>query len=245
MIAAYSGALGFLALFVVLFLGVLFEAPTLGSSSPLARRLALWLLPVACIGSLTAVAALFFPPRRFEPIIVLLCLVVVVVVPAVAIVRAFNGEKLPADTKRKWRSVRAHRSLGWILGSLAALLLVAFGFVLAGLLGQSTNPTLAASSPPGRYHVVAACSDGACTVNECETPFRCGDRRVGVLHEGQHFEIECQLRGGRVGALNHQRSKIWDRLENEVFVTDLYASTKGNGRFSPGLPRCAPWGSSP
>lgn len=243
--AAYGGALGYLALFVVLFLGILFEARAPASTSPLARRLARPLLPVACIGSFAAMAALFFPPQRFESIIILLSLVVVVVVPAVAVVNAFNGEKLSVDTMLKWRPVRTHRSLRWILGSLAALLLVGFGFVLAGLVGQSASPTPAASSPPGRYQVVAACSDGACTVNECETPFRCGDRRVGVLHEGQHFEIECQLRGGPVGALNHQHSRIWDRLANEVFVTDLYASTKGHGHFSPGLSRCAPWDPSP
>jgi hypothetical protein len=242
-VAAYSGALGFLVLFVVFFLGVLFEAPALGTSSPLARRLALWLLPVACIGSLVALVALFFPPQRFESIITLLCLVVVVLVPAVAVLGSSRGDKSPVDAARTRSPVRTQRALRWMAGSLAALLLVGFGFVLAGLIEQSANPTTVASSPRGRYHVAAACSDGACTVNECETPFRCGDRRVGVLHEGQHFEIECQLRGGQVGALNHQHSKIWDRLENELFVTDLYVNTKGHGHFSSGLPRCAPWSS--
>jgi hypothetical protein len=93
-----------------------------------------------------------------------------------------------------------------------------------------------------RYHVEGTKTNGAGFLNVCPEPSPCaGKSPGGRLYEGDPVYIECQARGDVAKSKGGQTSRIWDRLYSGGFVSDLFVSTQGAGRFSKGLPRCTPW----
>jgi hypothetical protein len=56
---------------------------------------------------------------------------------------------------------------------------------------------------------------------------------VGHLDNGALVQITCQAPGSPVG-----NSSVWDKLDNQTYVSDYYVDTPGNGTFSAGVPRC-------
>src|SRR5262249_23216679 len=92
------------------------------------------------------------------------------------------------------------------------------------------------------YHVEGTKTNGSGFVNECSEPSPCaGKDPVGRLREGDPVYIECQTTGDLVRSIATDHSRIWDRLDSGVFVSDLFVSTPGEGRFSSGIPRCSSW----
>lgn len=122
----------------------------------------------------------------------------------------------------------------------AALAAFAVAFALGGYLDKdadSRSPTVVA-----KYHVEGTDTNGSGFLNLCEEPAPCaGENPVGRLSEGDPVLIDCQLKGKQVESKSGDVSYIWDRLGSEGFVSDLFVSTSGAGRFSRGIPRCVPW----
>lgn len=93
-----------------------------------------------------------------------------------------------------------------------------------------------------RYHVEATQTNGAGFVNVCASPSPCtGKNPIGRMREGEPVYIECQLKGEPAETIAGDKSWIWDRLEAGGFVSDLFVSTPGEGRFSARIDRCVPW----
>lgn len=122
----------------------------------------------------------------------------------------------------------------------AAFAAFAVAFALGGYLDKdadSRSPAVVAT-----YHVEGTDTNGSGFLNLCEEPAPCaGANPVGRLNEGDPVLIDCQLKGKQAKSKSGDVSYIWDRLDSEGFVSDLFVSTSGAGRFSPGIPRCVPW----
>lgn len=103
--------------------------------------------------------------------------------------------------------------------------------------GGSRPPTIVA-----KYHVEGTDTNGSGFLNVCEEPAPCaGEDPIGRLDEGDLVLIDCQLKGKQTKSKSGDVSYIWDRIGSEGFVSDLFVSTPGAGRFSGGISRCAPW----
>lgn len=87
------------------------------------------------------------------------------------------------------------------------------------------------------FKVVNTCGAGSCKLTRRATPEAAG-RALGTLAEGTAVKIVCQTQGGTVSA-KAGTSRIWDRLQDGSWVSDLYVDTTGKPGFTDGLPRCA------
>jgi cutinase len=94
--------------------------------------------------------------------------------------------------------------------------------------------------PARTYTVSGVCAGSDCPLDEWSGPGRGAFRLLGAAREGQQVAVVCQTTGETVRAADGTESAIWDRLATGNFVSDLYLSTPGVGRFSPPLKRCPP-----
>jgi len=94
--------------------------------------------------------------------------------------------------------------------------------------------------PARTYTVSGACASGNCLLGEWSGPGMGAFRLLGTAREGQQVAVVCQTTGETARAADGAESTIWDRLSTGGFVSDLYLTTPGVGRFSPPLRRCPP-----
>jgi hypothetical protein len=152
-------------------------------------------------------------------------------------------EPMPKKTLRGSRLSEVIRGRRKGIVALAGLALVILGAGVAiGLLVGNSSDSAQATPPPivveGKYHVSGTCANGSCTLNECEHRAACGSENQGRLREGTTLDIVCQAGGKLVEAPNGRKSRIWDRLSDSLYVSDLFVSGTKVGRFAPELPRC-------
>lgn len=92
------------------------------------------------------------------------------------------------------------------------------------------------------YNVQGTQANGSGFLNECPEPSPCaGKDPTGQLREGDPVYVECQIKGDIAETIGGETSRIWDRLDSGAFVSDLFVSTPGSGRFSKEIDRCTPW----
>lgn len=194
------------------------------------RLLTLWV--AAITGIAAASIGLFVRPGAINYFLALGCVLVTLLASLPSIKRVVDK-----PTAGPLPEVTSHRRRRWFLLP-AAFLLVGLGFLSRQLIDDATKSDTDPSVATYAYEVAGTCSDGACEVNECATPTRCGEAAVGELKEEEVAEIVCQTEGGPVRAADGQRSDIWDQLDDGNFITDLYVDTPGVGRFTVGIPRC-------
>jgi hypothetical protein len=94
--------------------------------------------------------------------------------------------------------------------------------------------------PARTYTVSGVCAGTDCLLDEWSGPGTGAFKILGTAGEGQQVEVVCQAIGETARAADGTESAIWDRLSTGNFVSDLYLSTPGVGRFSPPLKRCPP-----
>jgi cutinase len=94
---------------------------------------------------------------------------------------------------------------------------------------------------PGRtYTVSGACAGVECLLGEWSGPGTGAFRLLGTVGDGEQVAVVCQTTGETARAADGTESAIWDRLSTGNFVSDLYLTTPGVGRFSALLKRCPP-----
>lgn len=131
------------------------------------------------------------------------------------------------------------QSLQWLKMTTVAAILVG-AFIVGTLFSADHNSEQVVRW--SRYHVEGTKTNGAGFLNECPEPSPCaGKNPVGRLYDGDPVYIECQTLHHLAKSKGGQTSRIWDRLYSGAFVSDLFVSTYGAGRFSKGLPRCTTW----
>lgn len=176
---------------------------------------------------------------------------------------AFRGRWADADGIRRWHHLGTDRdasdgfSLQWSPAAartrahvfVGARALARGGRVLAAARSvqltttperpASTAGGVGAQSPGPRtvFRVVDTCGSGSCRLTRRATPEAAG-RALGTLAEGAALTIDCQASGGLVSA-RAGTSRVWNRLPDGSWVSDLYVDTPGTSGFTDGLPRCA------
>jgi len=85
------------------------------------------------------------------------------------------------------------------------------------------------------YHVFGTCVAGSCGLNERKRP-TIHSRRLGQLRDGDSVEIECQISGGKVTTPEGVTSKIWDKLSNGHYMSDVSIDTPPVGSQIPACP---------
>ncbi|HEX5374850.1 MAG TPA: CHAP domain-containing protein [Solirubrobacterales bacterium] len=99
---------------------------------------------------------------------------------------------------------------------------------------------IANADPAGdfAYHVFGTCLDALCTLKRRAGPGFSKYPPIDSVAEGATVKIACQAAGetvsGGVGTSN-----VWNQLDDESWVADLYIDTPIAGSFSPPIPRCA------
>ncbi|GEM_PF-6325291 len=165
---------------------------------------------------------------------VLLLLVTVTTVVALAAEGPISAHDL---IRRVPNVLRAKRSA--LAFALGLALLVGAGVAIGLLAGGSDGTNSTSIVVSGEYRVSGTCANGACTVNECVHRAPCGLENEGRIREGKPIDIVCQALGKVAEAPNGQKSRIWDRLSTELYISDLFVEGTKTGRFTPGLKRCA------
>lgn len=88
---------------------------------------------------------------------------------------------------------------------------------------------------PHRYQVFGTCVAGACGLNERSRP-TIHSRRVGRVQDGDIVEIECQVRGEKVITPEGASSRLWDKLTDGRYVSDVSVDTPSIGSSIPACP---------
>jgi len=178
---------------------------------------------------------------------------------------AFRGRWADADGIRRWHHLGTDRepadgfAVTWapraVLGRtnvfVGARALARGGAVLGGARSvHVVTPTDTAGEPSGgvraeaqsggvtTFHVVNTCGAGSCKLTRREAS-RADGKALGTLPEGAPVDIVCQGQGGAVSA-KAGSSRIWDRLTDGSWVSDVYVDTPGTSDYTDGIPRCAP-----
>lgn len=228
-LAFYQTAAGVFA--VLLLTGVVGEfrdiRTQLAGSTPIPQTLLRQLARMAAVlivvmsGEFVALLVLLkapAPPEQWQQVTVGVCLFVSVPgIPLLALLSLADG--------KSWE-------LGWI--GRVILPVLAFILVAAGvyLVYTSVNRRPAAYA----YHVFGTCVAGSCGLNERIRP-TIHSRRVGQLQDGDLVEVACQIRGGKVTTPEGATSRIWDRLLNGHYVSDVSIDTPPVGSEIPICPR--------
>jgi hypothetical protein len=134
-------------------------------------------------------------------------------------------------------------------GKRVALPLVLIGLIAAvTVLWQRDVESAPADSATvlvthGVFHVSGATADGMPDgIHEHVAPSMSARVVPGIVHrEGAALPVSCQIKQEKVVRKRMPRSasRIWDRLANGTYVSDLYMDTRGVGTFDPGLPACS------
>jgi hypothetical protein len=120
-----------------------------------------------------------------------------------------------------------------VIGALLVVLVAVAAYLVAVAADRSTT-----SYP---YHVYGTCAAGACGLNERKEPSAKAEP-LGQLRDGDRVQITCQANGERVRAPNGLESKIWDRLENGAYVSDIAVDTPPVGSEIPACEQPTPIG---
>jgi hypothetical protein len=122
------------------------------------------------------------------------------------------------------------------------------GAVMAGAVASAAITLFAVSLRPpvvvpshtlqsaGIYQVYGSCAAGECGLNERRSP-SLDASEVGRLPDGSEAEVVCQLAGAPLEVDGH-KSRVWDRLSNGAYVSDLFLTTPARGTWSRHLPHC-------
>jgi hypothetical protein len=162
------------------------------------------------------------------------------VIAAIVILATEPIPKKSLAGRRLADAIRGQRKgIAFLVGMAVVVLCAGVGI---GLLVSDSGSSADAKAPPtavaGKYHVSGTCANGSCTLNECVHRAACGSENEGRLREGAPLDIVCQAGGKVVEAPNGRKSRVWDRLSDSLYVSDLFVSGTRVGRFAPGLPRC-------
>jgi hypothetical protein len=126
-------------------------------------------------------------------------------------------------------------------GVAAKRLMVTFVLFLGALMALfiATTPTLFKNlvAPKPRYAVYGTCLEGGCGLKQRRGPgpaFKEVDSRDRLL-DGTNVIVICQKRGGLLKGFDN---RVWDRLANGRYVSDVFVDTPNRHGFSEGIRRC-------
>ena len=121
------------------------------------------------------------------------------------------------------------------LMAIARTVLIIFS-VAALAAGVYLLSTAVRTSPSDTYHVFGTCVAGSCGLNERKRP-TIHSQRLGQLRDGDIVRIVCQIRGGKVTTPEGVTSRIWDKLTNGHYISDVSIDTPPVGSQIPACPR--------
>jgi hypothetical protein len=172
------------------------------------------------------------PPRGLR-VIVLLCVSAVVLALAVALFPAVR----PRARQGRWVSTRPRRTL-WMTGGAGLLAMaVAVGWTIAP---SGELPSALATYPSLPFYVYGTCVHDKCGLNRRVRPSSDASTRGRRLADGERVIVRCQRYGGLVRAKGGRRSRLWNLLGDNTWVSDLFITTSKRGAESRGVPRCPP-----
>jgi hypothetical protein len=117
------------------------------------------------------------------------------------------------------------------LMAIARTVLVVFLIAAIGA-GLSLLTTAFRTSPSVTYNVFGTCVAGSCGLNERRRP-TIHSQRLGQLQDGDIVRIVCQVKGGKVTTPEGVTSRIWDKLTNGHYVSDVSVDTPPVGSQIP------------
>lgn len=192
---------------------------------PLSRALRAQLIGMAVLlafvmaGELVALKVLLDPPAA-KPEQIAVSVFLAITVTGIPILMLISlGEYRP----------REMRLVGSVVIGLVLLLVVGTLLYLVATALEKDPKTFT-------YHVYGTCAAGACGLNERKAA-SLESEPLGQLRDGDEVEVVCQKRGGAVEAPNGLRSKVWDKLSNGAFVSDVAVDTPSVGSQ---IPACEP-----
>ncbi len=105
------------------------------------------------------------------------------------------------------------------------------------------NPLPEQGPPPvsttNTYHVTGTCDVNGCVLNERDGPGFTYFQLVGTLAEGTEVHVACQTPGESVGSQDTYFTVVWDRLDDDRYVSDYYLDTPGGTTgYTDGIARC-------
>jgi hypothetical protein len=122
------------------------------------------------------------------------------------------------------------------LGRLHGTLLVAITGRLFPVVAALAAGYFASSRIEGaRYLVYGTCLHGGCGLKQREGPGRAYKKAGRRIPDGERVLVICQTTGEPPPGVT---TRVWNRLDNGLYVSDAFVDTPGRGRFSSVFPRC-------
>lgn len=190
---------------------------TEASDDPMPRSLRLQLVGITVLlvlamgGELLSLSVLLDPPPHKSEQIAVSILLATTVIGIPLLMLGSLVEYRPREFKRIGQAVLA----------ILLVALVGVGLYLIAVAIEKNPKTYT-------YHVFGTCAAQHCGLNERDKPSVHAEP-LGQLRDGDEVEIVCQLRGGLVRMPNDIRSRIWDKLDNGAYVSDIAVDTPPGG----------------
>jgi hypothetical protein len=181
------------------------------------------------IASLGALALSWDPPELRASVLV------AVVITLLVLDADFSPRAAPIFGKRTGPRTRA--ALRLLAGAAVLATAMATGVIIAP---SRQPPSALASYPPKSFRVYGTCVNDACGLNHRVRPQRRAPTRGRRLLDGELVLVLCQRYGDLMSTKGHRRSRLWDLLNDQTWVSDLFVTTSKSGPASRDVPRCPP-----
>jgi hypothetical protein len=122
-----------------------------------------------------------------------------------------------------------------LIAAFLAAVGAAIGLLLALGLARGHKASLS-----GPYVITGTCADLTCELRQHTAPStESSYAGAPLLSDGTLVYIRCQTYGGPAYRhRGHEASLVWDLLKDGRYVTDMFISTRSDGKLDPSIRRC-------